>query len=155
MALAPTLQRYLDQRVIYDVIAHPPTLSSTRTAEVCHISGKALAKGVVLRLDRGYMLAVLPASRHINLDKLKAQLGEDVRLASEDEAVRLFSDCSRGAVPAVGDCYALEVIIDDRVEDQPEIYMEGGDHATLVHMEHGQFARLTGEALHGSFTTHN
>ncbi|SDR47724.1 Ala-tRNA(Pro) deacylase [Rhizobiales bacterium GAS191] len=155
MAIAPTLQRYLDQRVTYEVIPHKPTLSSTRTAETCHISGDALAKGIVLRLDRGYMLAVLPASHHIRMPELKLRLGDDVELASEDEAARLFKDCTRGAIPAVGDCYSLDVIVDDSIEKQPEIYMEGGDHATLVHMAYAQFARLTGDALHGRFSTHD
>ena len=34
MAIAPTFQRYLDQHVTYDVIAHEPTMSSMRTAQV-------------------------------------------------------------------------------------------------------------------------
>src|SRR5437763_9728133 len=48
MAIAPTLQRYLDQTVTYDVIPHEPTLTSQRTAQICHISGDRLAKGIVL-----------------------------------------------------------------------------------------------------------
>ena len=62
MAIALTFQRYLDQHVTYDVIAHEPTMSSMRTAQACHIPGDCLAKGVVLRDATGYMLAVLPAS---------------------------------------------------------------------------------------------
>ena len=62
MAIAPTFQRYLDRHVSYDVIAHEPTMSSISTAQVCHIPGDCLAKGVVLRDDSGYMLAVLPAT---------------------------------------------------------------------------------------------
>ena len=39
--IAPTLQKYLDQNITYEVIPHEPTMSSMRTAEVCHISGDA------------------------------------------------------------------------------------------------------------------
>jgi len=53
MAIAPTLQKYLDQNVTYDAIPHEPTLSSMRTAEACHISGDGLAKGIVLRRNGG------------------------------------------------------------------------------------------------------
>ena len=46
MPLAPTLQHYLShQGIAYDVIPHEATLSSTRTAEACHVSGDCLAKG--------------------------------------------------------------------------------------------------------------
>ena len=76
MAIAPTLQKYLDQHVIYDVLPHEPTMSSMRTAEACHISGDCLIKGVVLRRDGGYMLAALPASHHVRLPDLSDWLGE-------------------------------------------------------------------------------
>ena len=35
----------------------------------------------------------------------------------------------------------------------PDIYIEGGDHATLVHMSQEQFAGLTATAQHGRFST--
>ena len=78
MAIAPTLQRYLDQNVTYGVIPHEPTMSSMRTAQICQISGDCLAKGIVLRHDGDYVLAVLPASHHIRLSELRIQLGDDV-----------------------------------------------------------------------------
>ena len=40
MALAPTLQKHLDQNVTYEVITHDPTMSSTRTAQACHVLSK-------------------------------------------------------------------------------------------------------------------
>lgn len=156
MTVSPTLQKFLDQTVTYDVIPHAPTMSSTRTAEACHVPGDALAKAVVLRRDDdGYMLAILPASRHLHLSALKIQLGHKVDLASEEEVAKLFDDCDRGAVPPVGECYGLDVIVDDSIDTQREIYMEGGDHATLIRLDRDQFARLTAKAWHGHFTTHD
>ncbi len=149
MTIAPTLQKYLDQNVTYDVIPHEPTMSSMHTAEVCHISGDRLAKGIVLARDGGYVLAVLPASRHIRLPELRTQLGPDVSLATEGEISRLFQDCVPGAVPAIGTCYALEVIIDESISDQPDVYIEAGDHATLIHMGQSQLARVNARARRG------
>jgi Ala-tRNA(Pro) deacylase len=154
MSIAPTVQRFLDQNVTYDVIPHEPTMSSMRTAEACHISGDCLAKGVVLRRNGGYMLAVLPASHRIRLADLRMQLGQDVDLAVEDEIDQLFRDCVHGAVPPVGRCYGLDVIVDDSIDEKPHIYMEGGDHETLIHMTHAQFARLMASARHGHFSVH-
>jgi Ala-tRNA(Pro) deacylase len=156
MAIALTLEHYLDTRnVKYDVIAHAPTASSLETAETCHISGDRLAKGVLLRDEVGYTLAVLPASHHIRLAELRRQFGDDVALASENEVEDLFQDCARGAVPAVGECYGLDMVVDDSIEEQPEIYIEGGDHATLVRMSRRQFADLTAAARHGRFSVHH
>jgi Ala-tRNA(Pro) deacylase len=156
MAIAPTLQKYLaDHNVEYDVVAHEPTMSSARTAEACRISGDCLAKGIVLRGTDGYLLAVLPASHHVRLSELRMQLGDDLDLASESEIDQLFRDCAHGAVPPIGECYGLDMIVDDSIQNQPEVYLEAGDHATLVHLSQTQFARLTSQARHGQFSVHN
>jgi Ala-tRNA(Pro) deacylase len=153
MTIAHTLERYLDAKnVEYDVIAHPPTQSSMETAETCRISGDRIAKGVLLRDEVGYALAVLPASHHIRLAELRRQFGDDVNLASEHEVEDLFEDCVRGAIPAIGECYGLDMVVDESIEEQPEIYFEGGDHATLVRMSHAQFAKMTASARHGRFS---
>lgn len=152
MSVAPTLAKYLDQNASYDTIIHEPTVSSMRTAEACRISGDCLAKGVVLRCDGSYLLAVLPASYRINLPELRMELGEDVELANESEIDGLFRDCARGAVPPIGECYNLDVIVDDSLTYPSDIYFEGGDHATVIHMRQSQFARLTAGAAHDMFS---
>ena len=156
MAIAPTFQKYLTTKnVAYDVVAHEPTKSSMRTAEACRVSGDYVAKAVVLRDEYGYVLAVLPASHHIRLRDLRMQLGLDVDLAAEYEIEELFNDCAPGAVPPVGECYGLDMVVDDSIEEQPEVYLEAGDHATLVHMSHAQFASLNATARHGCFSVHD
>jgi Ala-tRNA(Pro) deacylase len=155
MAIAPILQRHLDRNVTYDVLTHDPTMSSTRTAQACHVSGDRLAKAIVLRHDGRYLLAVLPATHHVRLADLKTQIGDDVDLADENEIRRLFPDCALGAVPPVGECYELDVIVDDSIQAQPDVYLEGGDHMTLVHLDQAQFARLMAEARHGRFSVHD
>ena len=141
MAIAPTFQKYLiAKNVVYDVVAHEPTKSSMRTAETCGVSADCVAKAVVLRDEYGYVLAILSASHHIRLEDLRMQLGLNVDLAAEYEIEELFDDCMPGAIPPVGECYGLDTVVDDSIEEQPEVYLEGGDHATLVHMSHAQFA---------------
>ena len=132
-------------------VVHEPTKSAMRTAEACRVSGDRGCQAVVLHDEYGYILAILPASHQIRLDDLRRQLGLDVDLAAEYEIEELFDDCIPGAIPPVGECYGLETVVDER---QPEVYLEGGDHATLVHMTHAQFASLTVTARHGSFSVH-
>ncbi len=154
MSIAPTLQRHLAAEGIqYDVIPHEPTMSSSRTAEACRISGHSMAKGIVLRRGNSdYMLAVLPASHHIRLADLRGQLGDSLEMANETEIGPLFPDCARGAVPAVGQCYGLPIVVDDSLDAYPQVYMEAGDHETLICMDHAQFAHLTAGAQHGRFS---
>jgi Ala-tRNA(Pro) deacylase len=156
MSIAPTLQKYLAaENIQYEEIQHELSMSSTRTAEAAHISGDRLAKGIVLRRNGEYILAVVPASHHLRLPELRTTLGDSVAMADETEINRLFRDCTRGAVPAIGKCYGLDIVVDDSIETQPEIYTEAGDHETLLHLTHEQFARLTADAPHGRFSAHD
>jgi Ala-tRNA(Pro) deacylase len=152
MSIAPALQKFLsDQNVAYELIPHNPTMSAIRSAEACHMSAGCVAKGVLLRDRDGYWLAVVPASRRVLLSDLKTELGESVDLATEQEIAQMFHDCDRGAIPPVGPCYGVDVIIDDSIDQLPDLYFEGGDHTTLVHVSRAEFARLNGTARHGSF----
>jgi Ala-tRNA(Pro) deacylase len=156
MSIAPTLQKYLTaENIQYDELQHELSMSSTRTAQACHISGDRLAKGIVLRRNGGYILAVVPASHHLRLSELRTTLGDTVDMADETEINQLFRDCARGAVPAIGKCYGLDMVVDDSIETQPDIYMNAGDHETLLHLTHEQFARLTANAPHGRFSAHD
>lgn len=154
MAIAATLQKYLDdQGVSYQLVPHEQTTTSEATAKTSHISGDSLAKGVLLRDQQGYWLAVLPTSRHARLTDLRDDLGERLDLASEQEIATVFRDCSRGAIPPFGECYGLDMVVDTSIDQQPDIYCEGGDHATLIRMSQAEFSRLNGRARHASFSS--
>ena len=154
MSIAPTLQKYLtDQHVEYDLIEHPPTNSSIRTAVASGVPSSRVAKAVLLLDGNDFVLAVLPASSRLDMTELARYFDYRPRLATEPEIARLFNDCAPGALPPAGECYGIDVIIDDEIDAQPEVFFEGGDHVTLVHMSHPAFAQLMGQAQHGHFST--
>ena len=155
MAIAMTLEHYLqDHDVAYELVTHQPTNSSLRTAEVGHVSGDCLAKAVIVKDENGFLLAVLPASHHVQLGALSRLLERRIGLATEDEADRLFTDCAFGAFPAIGPAYGLEVVVDESLDELDEVYFEGGDHECLVHVSGKQFQELMSDARHGCFSEH-
>jgi Ala-tRNA(Pro) deacylase len=153
MGVAMTLQRYLDDHdVSYDVVTHKETGSSSMSAQSSHIPGNSLAKGVVLKSDGTYILAVLPATCHVELERLQGLVDGPVKLATESEASLLFPDCQEGAVPALGVAYGLPAVVDEQLDGCDDIYFEGGDHRSLVHISGDQFGRLMGDVPHGRFS---
>jgi Ala-tRNA(Pro) deacylase len=151
---SPTLTKYLiSQGAAYDVLVHEPTESASRTAQASHVSGDRLAKAVVLHDGDGFVVAVLPASHHLRLADIAGNAS--MRMASEDEIARLFPDCVRGAVPPLGAAYGLKTIVDDSIATMPEVYFEGGDHATLVHMSGKAFCQLLADAPHARISAHD
>ncbi len=156
MTLAVTLQRYLaDQDIQYDVVTHRPTVSSSQTAEASHVPGDFLAKAVIVKDENHFMVAVLPASHHIQLRELSHLLDRPVDLATEKEASELFTDCEPGAFIAIGSAYGLDVIVEDSLAGQADVYVEGGDHASLVHLTAPQFRSLMKHARYGKFSLHD
>jgi len=133
-------------------MSHPPTQFSMATARAAGISARRLAKSVVLCDERGYLVAVVPATHRLRLENLRAQLKRPLGLARESELPPLFKDCALGAVPPLGQVYGLEVIVDDSLIGQPEVYFEGGDHQELLHVDGADFQRLLSNAKHGRFS---
>jgi Ala-tRNA(Pro) deacylase len=143
MSLAQTLESYLsDHGARYSVEYHAVSSTSLDRARNACIDEAALAKSVVLEDDRGFVLAVLPASRRLELSRLRDELGRSLHLSSEHAMVRLFPDCALGAVPALGAAYGLATIVDSSLEGRQEVFFSGGDHETLVRMAGGEFLDL-------------
>src|SRR5262245_64380807 len=103
MAIARRLQWYLDAKgVRYDVLPHPHSSSSLETAREAHVPAERLAKPVLLEDERGYVMAIVPASHRIDLERLNQQLNRDAELAREREIAEHLHDCDRRAMPALG-----------------------------------------------------
>ncbi|MCB1690623.1 MAG: YbaK/EbsC family protein [Halioglobus sp.] len=148
MPVASTVKTWLEQRhVAYETVSHESTVSSARTAAAAHVPGRRLAKGVVLkRADDSFLVMVIPADNMVHLGRLHRALDETLCLASENELTDLFPDCAAGAVPALGQAYGLPVLVDTSLFEQPEVFIESGDHRTLLRLSDTQFTALQGSA---------
>ena len=143
MSISTRLQKFLDENhVSYSMMPHTTTYTAQGTAATMKISGKELAKTVVLRADEETILAVLPAAPHANLRKLANLLGKPLRLATEQEFSSLFPDCELGAMPPFGSLYNLPVYVDESLAADEEIVFNAGTHRDAVRMRYADFARL-------------
>jgi Ala-tRNA(Pro) deacylase len=141
------------RQVSFERLSHRPAFTANRVAQVLHVHGKEMAKCVVLRTRRGYVMAVLPAPYKIDLEKLGGQVGDDnVQMATEEEIQQLFPDCEVGAMPPFGSLYHLRTIIDESLAEDDRIVFEAQNHEeairmsyrdyeTVEHPVHAQFAR--------------
>jgi len=155
MGIALTLQQYLDDHHIdYEVLLHKRTHCSNDTMRTTHVPGERLAKGVVLTREGGFVVAVVPACSQVRLETIERMLHCPVAMASEEEISELFPDCDMGAVPPVPEAYAVDALIDDSLEGQPDVYLEGGDHRSLIHLSGEQFRSLMHGVRHAPIASH-
>jgi Ala-tRNA(Pro) deacylase len=109
-----TIRDFLQSRhVWFETLLHCPTSSASQRAKVVHVSGRRVAKGVLIKAASGDVLVVLPATHRVDLERLAGVLGEkELRIATEDEVEHVFADCERGALPPFGRLYGLRTVVD-------------------------------------------
>lgn len=155
MGIATTLRDYLESRgIAYDVVEHPHTDSAMRAAEAAHVPGDQVAKPVLLGDDHSYLLAVIPATHRLELDRLNQMMARSLEMLPEDEIEATFSDCERGAIPAIGEAYGVDVVVDPSLMHQAEVYFESGDHEHLIHMHGDDFRGLMEHAPRAQVSHH-
>ncbi len=150
MAITARLKWYLNSRdVDYEVVEHLHSSTSVGSARAAHLPTGRVAKCVLLEDERGYLLALLPASCRLNLGAIEKQLHRQLELSSEEELEEMFPDCEVGAVPPIGEAYNIPMLVDDSLLRLPDLYLEGGDHEGLVHVSGEAFHLLMGDSAHG------
>jgi Ala-tRNA(Pro) deacylase len=138
------LREFLDSHnVKYVVISHSVAYTAQGIAALTHISGKELAKTVMVKLEGSLAMAVLPASSQVDLSRLKAVTGAtNATLASEQEFKDKFPDCQTGAMPPFGNLYEMPVFADESLSRDKEIAFNAGSHLELIRMAWNDFERL-------------
>jgi len=139
-----TLKQFLDSKQIkYIVISHSVAYTAQGIAALAHIPGKELAKTVIVNVDGALAMAVVPASRHVDLAMLKsAAAATSVELATESDFKGRFPDCETGAMPPFGNLYQMPVIADESLARDKEIAFNAGTHRELVRLAWEDFERL-------------
>ncbi len=138
------LKKFLDEHHIkYVTIRHSPAFTAQEIAASAHVSGRELAKAVMVKVDGKMAMAVLPASFHVDFDLLKEALGaKKVELATEREFQNLFPECELGAMPPFGRLYGMDTYVAESLTEDEEIAFNAGTHTELIKLTYTDFARL-------------
>jgi Ala-tRNA(Pro) deacylase len=145
MPLSERLRSFLDShRAEFTLTTHPMAFTAREVAHAEHLPPREVAKTVVIFADGRYYMMVVPASRLVDLHEVRMALGfSQVRLATEDELGKLFSDCELGAMPPLGPLYGIPVYLDGVLAAQDHMAFNGGTHRDEIHMSTAEFRRLT------------
>ena len=144
MAIIGRLKSYLDENgVDYHVLYHKRVYTAQEVAAAQHVSGKELAKVVMVKVNDELAMMVLPATSMVDMDKLKTVFrGKKVNLAREEEFQGVFPDCETGAMPPFGNLYELEVYVDTALAERPHIVFQAGSHVETMRIAYRDFANL-------------
>jgi prolyl-tRNA editing enzyme YbaK/EbsC (Cys-tRNA(Pro) deacylase) len=136
----------LEERgVWFETFEHEPVRTSEEAAKTR--PGYSLhqgAKAIILRVKQGqtksFHMAVFPADKRFDNDKLKAALGaKDIRFASPEEIAQLTHGVEPGAIPPFGHCFELKVLADPGLFENERIVFNAGDRRFSVAMRSADY----------------
>jgi len=137
------LKEFLDSNKIkYTAMTHSPAFTSQEIAAAAHVSGKELAKTVIVKVDGKLAMVVLPANDQVNFSKLREAIGKTVDLASESEFKDKFAGCEVGAMPPFGNLYDMPVFVASGLGEKEQIVFNAGSHSELMQVAYRDFERL-------------
>jgi Ala-tRNA(Pro) deacylase len=122
---------------------HAPVETAQELAQALGISGYQVAKTVLVEADSGVWMAVVPAPEVVDLQRLASILGaQSIRLLDEAEFADRFPGCEIGTQPPLGKLYAVPVVVDGDLAEEPEISFLAGSHDEAITMRFRDFSRL-------------
>lgn len=153
MTIATRLRQFLEaHQVPFDTIEHPLAFTAQEEAAASHIPGHAWAKTVAVVMDGAPALAVVPATRRLDIEKFRVLVGaRRVELATESEFEAIYPDCDLGAMPPFGDLYGVPTFVDAELREESTVAFHAGDHASAIELSYEEYEQLS-EAIPGDIS---
>lgn len=144
MSIANKVREYLDTNHIkYQLLQHQPSKNSLSSAIQADIKTSQLVKAIMLEdIQGGKLMAILPASHKISLNALNTHFNRQFRLMKESHIYDIFEDCKHGAVPPLAQAYQINRVYDEFLIRQDNLYLEAGDHISLIQLSQEEFKNL-------------
>jgi Ala-tRNA(Pro) deacylase len=147
------LELFLNSRQAkYKPVLHPVAVAAQAQAGVMHTPGMRVAKVLIVKERDGFVMAVVPAATHVDLDRLKGLIGhDDIRLATSEEIRAVVPDCMPGSIPPFGALYGLRTFVDRQLLTVPEVTVPAGSPSLAIRLRSTEFRRLL-DGQTGDFT---
>jgi Ala-tRNA(Pro) deacylase len=131
---------YLTERgVAFEVVPHRRAFTSLQEARELGVAADEVLKTVAVRTRGKYALAVVPASRRLELRLVRESLDDpDARLASEAELQTDFPGYELGALPPLGSLLGVRMLVDPEVLRQETVLFAAGTETESIRVRAGE-----------------
>lgn len=131
-----TVTEYLaDREVEFLAFDHDRTETAAEEARALGVAPGQVAKSIVLHTGAGYAIAVIPASRRLDLKGATEATGAaDSRLATEKEIAAAFPAYELGAIPPLAALLGVDVYVDSELAGHESVVFASGRQSESVKM---------------------
>jgi Ala-tRNA(Pro) deacylase len=127
-------EAYLKNRnVPFEVVEHAEADSALAEARALHVPADEILKTVLLRGRDGYVLAIVPGSRRLDLKAVSRVLEDhSVRLAHETEIVEVAPDVELGGLPPLPGLLGIWALVDPAVLEASRVTFAAGSQTKSI-----------------------
>ncbi len=136
------ISRFLEKKIPYAYLIEtgPDGVHAEETEDSLGVIRECLAQAVPLNIDGRICMAIIPATRQINVEKLRRYMGAgEVRLAAEAEYKPLLPPGENGVIPIFGSLYGIQVLLAHELMDYQELAFIVGSSQVIVHIRLCEF----------------
>jgi Ala-tRNA(Pro) deacylase len=124
----------------FEHLVHPAAMTAQELAAAEHVSGRHVAKPVIVRMGGQLAIAVVAATDQVDLASLEEATGLGAELATEDEFARRFAPCEAGAEPPLA-VFGFPIYVDTKLESERTLVMPAGTHEDAVVLDTHEWMR--------------
>ncbi len=122
------------QAIDYEVKQHQRVYTSEEAARVRGTDLASGAKALVCKADGRLVMFVLPADRRLASRQVRRHGGlRSLRFASHEEVLER-TGLTPGSIPPFGSLFDIPTYCDRRLQEQPRINFNAGDHTISISM---------------------
>lgn len=145
MAIPQKVIKYLDSaKTAYKPVVHKTVFTAYDAAQTLGAKLNEIAKTLVVKADKTYVLAVLPASHRLDLVKLKKIVkAKKIEISRENIMQKIFK-IKPGAITPFGSLYKTPVFVDKVLLRAKKIIAGAGSYQDSVSMTAKNFLKATG-----------
>jgi len=148
MPVPKQIINYLDKRgAKYAIVTHRKVYTAYDAAQTLKKKLDEIAKNLLVKTNKGFVLVLLPASKRLDLKKLKKLMNakgkgiKKVEIPKEGVMVRIFK-VKPGALGAFGSFHDLEVYMDKNLQKVKKAIFPTGSFTDSVEMALKEFEKL-------------
>ncbi len=156
MPIPKQIINYLDKRgAKYGIVTHRKVYTAYDAAQTLKKKLDEIVKNLLIKTDKGFVVVVLPASKNLNLQKLKKLMNakgkgvKKVEIPKEGVMVRILK-VKPGALSAFAKMHDLEVYMDKSLQKAKKAIFSSGSFTESIEMPMKEFEKLE-EPIVGAF----
>ena len=136
MAISKKIEGYLKKAGIkYEVVKHKKVYTAYDLAATLKKQLNAVAKSLLIKADKKYIVVTIPAGYQLDIAKLKKSLkAQAVRIAGEPEIKKILK-LKLGMLPPFANLHKLELMIDKTLLKAKEVLANAGSFTDSVRVK--------------------